>query len=278
MYVDIKDTKIYYNILDGNKEFVVLFVHGFATHSGAYMDLLNHINSFGYKVYLLDLCGHGLSGGERGNANVENNIKTVMTFRTEIVKEKNVVLIGHSMGGLTAGRVLQEDDFTYKGAILLSPMVRSGSYILKTSKFDLTILPEWSLKIIDKILHTIAGPMVVQAPVDFTTITETTTELFIQGALRDTLVPHVVPLKYVMKLFKEAKVFINKVDDIDVPVHIIYGDKDQLTSPNIEFLIKDKPNISYSLVTGAGHEPHHEIPEISRVYFDEVLNAIDKMF
>ena len=50
---------------DGAPKAVLLVAHGFAEHSGRYMNLVNAAVPHGYAVYALDHRGHGKSDGAR---------------------------------------------------------------------------------------------------------------------------------------------------------------------------------------------------------------------
>ena len=49
----------------GAPKAVLLVAHGFAEHSGRYMNLVNAVVPHGYAVYALDHRGHGKSDGAR---------------------------------------------------------------------------------------------------------------------------------------------------------------------------------------------------------------------
>ena len=43
---------------------VILIAHGYAEHSGRYMNVVNHFIPSGYQIYALDHRGHGKSEGK----------------------------------------------------------------------------------------------------------------------------------------------------------------------------------------------------------------------
>lgn len=85
----------------------VVLVHGIAEHSGRYEHVARHLNDWGWSVESYDQRGHGLSPGDRGRLNQDDDLvhdlaRVVACVRAER-PEGPLVLLGHSMGGLVVG-------------------------------------------------------------------------------------------------------------------------------------------------------------------------------
>jgi alpha-beta hydrolase superfamily lysophospholipase len=83
---------------------VILIAHGYAEHSGRYMNVVNHFVPLGYQVYAPDHRGHGKSEGRLDEISdfskfVADLRKLFGIIRDEYPDEK-CFLIGHSMGSL----------------------------------------------------------------------------------------------------------------------------------------------------------------------------------
>ncbi len=97
---------IYYKI-SGVGNYTLVFVHEWCNDMTYWEHQIPAFSS-GYKVLVLDLAGHGLSGAERKSWTMEAFGRDVASV---IEKEglKNVILIGHGMGGAvileTAGNI-----------------------------------------------------------------------------------------------------------------------------------------------------------------------------
>ena len=110
-----------------------LVLHGITAHSGPYGPLLTQeVAAAGFPVYGLDLRGHGLSDGRRGDIPGRDRLladlgETLAFVRTKVPK---VVLLGHSLGALNA--VLAANAFPDRvdGLVLVSAArhVRPGVY------------------------------------------------------------------------------------------------------------------------------------------------------
>ncbi|HYG62334.1 MAG TPA: alpha/beta hydrolase [Thermoanaerobaculia bacterium] len=91
----------------------VVIVHGYAEHRGRYASLAAALGEAGYECHLLDLRGHGGSGGVRGFVSrFEEYFADLDLFLTRIEEVAAggipLILLGHSLGGLISlGYVLQ---------------------------------------------------------------------------------------------------------------------------------------------------------------------------
>ncbi len=101
-----KDFNIYYQrwLPEDAIKAVLMVAHGYAEHSGRYMNLVNYFVPRGYAVYALDHRGHGRSDGkidEVGEfANFVTDLKTFFDLIREEHPDKKIFLIGHSMGSV----------------------------------------------------------------------------------------------------------------------------------------------------------------------------------
>ena len=83
--------------ITGNGDTTLLFVHGSNIDQTYWAAQVNYFSAQ-YKVVTLDLPGHGKSGKERKHWSVEGFAADVITVIKEL-NLKNVILVGHSLGG-----------------------------------------------------------------------------------------------------------------------------------------------------------------------------------
>ena len=109
----------------------VLIVHGLGEHSGRYEHVAQQLNSWGYAVRSFDLWGHGLSDGERGSmrdehAMLDDLAAVVDQTRRTMPPGQSLVLLGHSLGGLLAGRFVSLRMRPIDALVLSSPALDPG--------------------------------------------------------------------------------------------------------------------------------------------------------
>ena len=120
----VADFNLYYQcwLPDQNPVAVLLVAHGFAEHSGRYLNLVNYFVPKGYAVYALDHRGHGRSDGERVRIDkFTDYLKDLKTFfdlvRRENPEEK-IFLVGHSMGAAISTAYVVRQQHELAGLIL----------------------------------------------------------------------------------------------------------------------------------------------------------------
>ncbi|MEH6942720.1 alpha/beta hydrolase [Bacillus sp. JJ722] len=120
---------------DGDAKAVIVIVHGAMEHQGRYRWLVEMWRSAGYHVIMGDLPGQGLTTrSKRGHINsFDEYIVEVKDWIQEAYEyHLPIFILGHSMGGLIAIRLLQEMEVNVAGLILSSPCLGLVSYPSKT--------------------------------------------------------------------------------------------------------------------------------------------------
>ena len=134
----------------GSGDTAFLILHGITAHSGPYGPLLaEEVARAGFPTFGMDLRGHGLSDGRRGDMPsrerlLEDLRETLATVRAKVGR---VVLLGHSLGALNA--VLAANAFPDRidGLALVSVgrQIRRGVYAKPTPRALLKTLVGVSL-------------------------------------------------------------------------------------------------------------------------------------
>ena len=89
----------------------VLLVHGLGEHGGRYAHVAAHLTQAGWAVVGYDQRGHGRSGGPRGGLAGADSLLADLGLLIDHTRGRlpgPLVLLGHSMGGLVAGRYVAE--------------------------------------------------------------------------------------------------------------------------------------------------------------------------
>jgi len=126
---------------------VFIITHGLAEHSECYAPLAKILAEDGWQVYAWDMRGHGRSEGKRGYVkNLSYYVDDLEIFYNLVAKEaagKNIVMFGHSMGGLVTLRYLQSKRVKYSGLVLSSPLLGLKIQVPKLKEAAARIAVKW---------------------------------------------------------------------------------------------------------------------------------------
>jgi len=101
--------------IEGKGDVTLIFVHGWSGTSAIWDDQVEYFkNSF--KVVTLDLPGFGQSGQNRYDWTIENYGNDILTLIDKFNLE-NVILVGHSMGGLAILSAARTNPVDIKGLV-----------------------------------------------------------------------------------------------------------------------------------------------------------------
>ena len=135
-FVNSKGIKICYFVYyykNFSKQGNILFCHGLGPGHTAYFAEIDALCKKGYKVLTLDYAGCGESGGERITS-VNEPAQNVIELINHLNIQKDLILIGHSLGGYTALTVINKVNFIHK-AVIISGFVDIASEMLGFFKF-----------------------------------------------------------------------------------------------------------------------------------------------
>jgi alpha-beta hydrolase superfamily lysophospholipase len=112
----------------------VLIVHGLGEHIGRYAHVAAQLNAWGWNVVGYDQRGHGASAGARGALAQGDDPLRDLALAVDAVRSTQagpLLLLGHSMGGLIAGRFVAERVRSVDGLVLSSPAFDAGMSVLQ---------------------------------------------------------------------------------------------------------------------------------------------------
>ena len=264
-FKSVRNINIYYQawLPDRDPKAVLLFVHGMGSHSGRYMNIVNHFVPHGVAVYGHDHAGHGKSGGERGTVRRFEDFTDTLGMYCRMVKGwqagKPVFLFGHSMGGLIATCYLLGHQAEFDGAILSAPALMPANNIspamILLGRILAAVMPRKGLIRLDPagLSH---DPEVVKAYID------------------DPLVFHgKTPARLAVELVKAMRRVTKAADRITLPFLTFLGGAERIVNPDGARMLferagsKDK---TIKIYEGLYHETFNE-PERARVLEDMTL-------
>ncbi len=134
-YIDVLNEKIYYIREDNGKQPVV-FIHGYASSVSFLQSLIPLQRN--YDIIALDLPGNGNS-----RTNSKLSIELYNDITKEFIKKlnlKDVILVGHSLGGATAAALSSWDNV--KKGVLIAPFNPFLSKLVKRETTRKLLQPE----------------------------------------------------------------------------------------------------------------------------------------
>ncbi|MFV0679940.1 lysophospholipase [Ottowia sp.] len=104
----------------------VLLVHSLGEHMGRYFDMARQLNGWGFAVRGFDQYGHGASPGIRGglpddNRLLDDLVAVIDDTRAHMDDRMPLILLGHSVGGLLAARLVSLKLRRVDALVLASP-------------------------------------------------------------------------------------------------------------------------------------------------------------
>lgn len=110
---------------------VVLLVHGLGEHAWRYDTLAQRLTTWGFAVRGYDQYGHGESGGVRGGLPTDTRLlddlaDVLESTRARMPANTPLILLGHSLGGLLAARLVAASPGDVQGLVLSSPAFDLG--------------------------------------------------------------------------------------------------------------------------------------------------------
>ena len=126
---------------------VVLIVHGLGEHAWRYDHVATRLNEWGFAVRGYDQYGHGESMGQRGALPSADRLlldlaEVVDESRLRMNQSTPLIILGHSLGGLVAGRFVSLDTRPVQALVLSSPALDPG--LRWFQKLLLAILPRFA--------------------------------------------------------------------------------------------------------------------------------------
>lgn len=123
---------------------LVVIVHGLGEHAGRYDHVAERLNSWGFAVRSYDQHGHGESDGKPGalpsdSFLLDNLAELLDTSRRRMDPRLPLVLMGHSLGGLVAARLVSLNLRQVDGLVLSSPALDAGMNAFQ--KLLVSVLP-----------------------------------------------------------------------------------------------------------------------------------------
>lgn len=200
----------------------IFFIHGLTGHSGKYIEFGKYLIDNDINVFMIDLRGHGKSGGKRGDiGSFETyllDVKQMLSFIEKNYKLEKLFLSGHSMGGLISiAYILNYRDCDIEGLILSAPGLKIGIDVNPFLKKLIYLIPK----------NLLIGYVDSHINPELQTRDEDKRRVF----YRDKLILRKISLRLVRELFKTSEEVFARAEEVRKPLLIFIGTGDRLVDP-----------------------------------------------
>ena len=261
-----KGLSLYYQcwLPDMEPRATLLIVHGWAEHSGRYMNPVNYFVSKGYAIYCHDLRGHGKSEGKRGYIErFSYYLEDLKTFDGTVRSrsgDTRIFLVGHSMGGTIATAYSISQQHELAGLVLSGAALELGSSLPTVLAAVLTPFA--------RILSLLVPRLGITA-LDAAAISQD--QAVVDAYVNDPLVYRgKITCRMGAELIQTLQSLPSRMPEITLPVLIMHGTADRLSSTEGSRMLYDRvtsEDKTLKLYDGFHHEIFNE-PEHKQVLAD----------
>ncbi len=233
----------------GIAESMILLIHGLGEHSGRYTEWIKRFNNTGIGIWSFDLPGHGNSSGKRGVMPFFEQVYDIIDDQFRVMREEypgvSLFIYGHSLGGNIALGYLLNRKPLIDGAVITSPWIllteSPSPFKAAMSSLFLRIMPEMTLS---------SG-----LKTDYLSHDKGVVERY----KSDPLVHGLISPRLFSEAEKNAAGLLRSADQIKLPLLLVHGRDDMITSPSGTVEVAEKaPNAILKLWDGGYHELHNE--------------------
>ncbi|HUX53126.1 MAG TPA: alpha/beta hydrolase [Williamwhitmania sp.] len=252
---------LHYTRTGGNKPPLML-LHGLMTNGLCWTGLARALEKE-YDVIMPDARGHGQSSVPDYGYRYEDHANDVVCL-INALKLPPLVLLGHSMGGMTAAVVASRKPNLLRGLILADPTFLSPKVQREVRDSDVADQHR-------KVLKMALDEVVAEARARHPNRSSETLELFARARLQTSMATFDV-------LTPPTPDYKQLVSKIDVPSLLLFGDKGVVSSAVAEELQRLNPRFQVEQIQGAGHALHLNQPERFTAIVTTFLRSIETAF
>jgi alpha-beta hydrolase superfamily lysophospholipase len=233
-----------------NVRAVVAFVHGLGEHINRYEHWADLFLKENIAFTGIDLPGHGRSEGRRGYIKSFRQLDEMINVLLDTCRKTfpgiPVYLYGHSLGGGVVLNYLLRNNPRIKGAIVTSPWLR------------LSYEPPRSKVVLASVMKNIVPGLVQPSGLNVEHISHEAE--VIEKYKSDPLVHDKISVSLFDAAMSAAAYSLEHAADLKIPVLLMHGGDDLITSPEGSRAFADKSSkVELKIWEGGYHELHNEL-------------------
>ena len=228
---------------------VIIFIHGIGEHIQRYNYWASLFEKEGIGFTGVDLPGHGLSEGRRGNIKSYKLLMEVLDILINSEKQTfpgiPVFLYGHSLGGGIVLDYLIRKNPDIRGSIVTSPWLR------------LSFEPGRAKLIIASIMKNLLPGLIQPTGLQVSHLSHD--ETVVENYKTDPLCHGKISVSLFHGAITSAKYSLAHASELKIPTLLLHGSNDLITSPegSREFAAKNSM-VDFKIWDGGLHELHNE--------------------
>jgi pimeloyl-ACP methyl ester carboxylesterase len=262
-FLQLNDGQIGYD--DQGSGPLVICAHSMGDLRGEYRFLTPQLTAAGYRVVTMDVRGHGESSPNWADVSV-GAIGSDLLALARRLNAGPALIVGTSMAAGAAVWAAAEGPDLVRGLALIGPFVRGNGSALGSMLYSALFARPWG-PALWQMYYTSLYP--TRKPADFATY---------RAALRANLAEpgRIEALRNMLTASKTASEA--RLGQVKAPVWVVMGSKDpDFKNPAAEAeWTAAALRGSYTMVEGAGHYPHAEMPEVTGPiilsFFEQIRN------
>ncbi len=229
---------------------VVCLVHGLGEHLGRYRQVAAYFTNAGIGVLSFDLRGHGKSQGKQGYIPsydiLLDDVQRLLTEAGTRYPAKPIFLYGHSLGGNLVINYALRRKPSLIGVISTSPFLHPG--------FN----PPASKLALGKIMYSVWPGFTMPNGLELQALSKD--PRVVDAYINDRLVHNHLSARLGLDMLKSGEWAMNHAAELSVPLLLMHGDADRLTSASAsrEFARGAGEKCTLKIWDGGYHELHNE--------------------
>ena len=227
---------------DGAPRAVVCLVHGLGEHVARYENVATALTAEGFVLFGFDQRGHGRSGGPRGHVPSYDQMMDDIALLLEQTAARYpglpMFLYGHSMGGNEVLNFSLRRKPELKGVIATGPFLR------------LAFQPPAAQVTLARMMNGLFPSFTQKSGLELAALSRD--QKVVDAYVADPLVHNKITARLFVELFDSGEWALNRAGEFTLPLLLMHGSADRLTSSNAtrEFARNGGKNISLHIWDG----------------------------